>query len=103
MPRFFEGVLFTIIIFAVCVALATIIKIAFIKLEEKNHIDKPKSQEPKIYLIKQTKSNTTSQRKRQKRSPKIAFEGLVLKPEAVSLAQSEPSEEDNKNLKTVSF
>lgn len=84
MPSFIEGVLLVLMIFGFCVGLAVIIKLTTIYIEEK-YAPKPdlQKQEPKVYLVKQTTS-PEQKPKRKRRSPKIAFEGLVLKPEKVT-------------------
>jgi hypothetical protein len=100
MPKFFEGLLFVVMVFVLCVALAIVIKLTYLWLEEKRKIESPKVQEPTIYLVKQTQTAPTNKR-RKKRSPKIAFEGLVLKPENVKLANN-TNEEIGAN-KSISF
>ena len=102
MPNFFQGLLFVIMIFALCVALAIIIKLVCLWLEEKRNTSLPKSQEPTIYLVKQTKSVSTV-KKRKKRSPKIAFEGLILKPEQVSFSQDQKDDNSLKSENKITF
>ena len=66
--------------------------------------EKEQPQESKIYLVKQT-SNTPQPKPKTKRrrSPKIAFEGLVLKPEKVSLSQEESPPSQEPKQRKISF
>ena len=86
MPRFIEGLLLVFMIFGFCIGLAIIIKITMLWIiEQKQPIEEAKREEPKIYLIKQSNQPKATKKKRQRRSPKIAFKGIVLNPESVSI------------------
>ena len=103
MPSFFEGVLLVLMIFGFSVGVSIIIKMGLIWIEQQNsNPTTPLNQEPKIYLVKQT-STSQKPRTRKKRSPKVAFEGLVLKPENVKLSNSEIQSSNNQNEKKISF
>ena len=98
MPRFFEGFLIVLMIFCFCVGLAIIIKFSVLWIEnnqafKSNKIEEEKTS-PKIYLVKQTSQEKPKKRKR--RSPKIAFEGLVVKPENVCIANQETHHQNSK-------
>ena len=100
MPNFFEGLLLVFMIFAFCVGIAIIIKIVILWFEQYNATPAPTQQESKIYLVKQTASAPKPKAKtRKRRSPKIAFEGLVLQPESVLLKQDKEQEGEHKQLK----
>lgn len=89
MPRFIEGLLLVMMIFGFCVGIAVIIKITMLWIKQQRQpTEELKPEEPKIYLVKQTQMQKQSKKKK-RRSPKIAFEGLVLKPEKVSLKNEE--------------
>ena len=88
MPTFIEGFLLVLMIFSFCVGIVIIIKLGFLWLEQAKAKKPPEPTQPKIYLVKQ--SQTVQKRKpKKRRSPKIAFEGLVLKPENVLLSESD--------------
>ena len=104
MPSFFEGFLLVLMIFGFCVGIAIIIKIGVLWIEENNTTTPPPQQESKIYLVKQTSSAPKPKpQTRKRRSPKIAFEGLVLKPENVLLEQEDEQEKDNQKQSKISF
>ena len=105
MPSFFEGIFLVFIIFNVCVALAIVIKACILWFEQYKATDKtPPAQESKIYLVKQTSSAPKPKPKsRKRRSPKIAFEGLVLKPEKVTFSQEEDTTSQEPEQRTISF
>ena len=84
MPRFIEGLLLVFMIFGFCIGLAIKITMLWIS-EQKQPIEEAKREEPKIYLIKQSNQPKATKKKRQRRSPKIAFKGIVLNPESVSI------------------
>ena len=86
MPRFIEGLLLVFMIFGFCIGFAIIIKITMLWIiEQRKPNEEVKREEPKIYLIKQTEKPKPTKKKRQRRSPKIAFKGIVLKPESVTV------------------
>lgn len=104
MPSFFEGFLLVLMIFGFCVGLAIIIKIGILWFEQKNATTPPPQQESKIYLVKQTANNLKpKQQTRKRRSPKIAFEGLILKPENVMLKEDDEQEKDVFKQSKTSF
>ena len=75
------AILLVLMIFGFCVGTAIIIKIGLMWLEQKKSEPAPvESAEPKIYLVKQTAASPKPKPKK-RRSPKVAFEGLILKPE----------------------
>lgn len=103
MPSFFEGFFLVFIIFNVCVALAIVIKACILWFEQYKATDKtPPAQESKIYLVKQT-SSAPKPKARKRRSPKIAFEGLVLRPEKVTFSQEEDTTSQEPEQRTISF
>ena len=104
MPSFFEGLLLVFMIFGFCVGIAILIKVGALWMEQTKTAEKEQPQESKIYLVKQT-SNTPQPKPKTKRrrSPKIAFEGLVLKPEKVSLSQEESPPSQEPKQSKISF
>lgn len=102
MPRFFEGILLITMILGFCIGLAVIIKATFLWVEKNRTDEKSLNEctapEPKIYLVKQT-GDKQKPKPRKKRSPKIAFDGIVLKPENVTLATSDGEDMKSSTLK----
>ena len=103
MPNFIEGLLLILMIFGFCVGTAIIIKIGLMWLEQKKSEPAPvESAEPKIYLVKQTAASPKPKPKK-RRSPKVAFEGLILKPENVIIAERENQLSTNESQRKVRF
>ena len=90
MPNFFEGLLIVFMVFGFCVGVAIIVKLSYLWIEQNKSepLHEERSHQPKIYLVKQTASQKKSA-PRKRRSPKVAFEGLILKPENVSIEKNE--------------
>ncbi len=103
MPSFFEGILLVLMIFGFSVGVAIIIKMGLLWMEQQKSEPTTKiNQEPKIYLVKQTQT-PQKPRTRKRRSPKIAFKGLVLKPENVMLSKDENQNTKNQSEKNITF
>ncbi|MBR2385134.1 MAG: hypothetical protein IKA99_05975 [Clostridia bacterium] len=104
MPRFFEGFLLVLMIFAFCVGFAIIVKASLLWLEDRQTPpSSPEQSPPKIYLVKQTQNRQVPVKKRKRRSPKIAFEGLILKSEQVSLGQEKNENDALQTEKKINF
>ena len=87
MPTFIEGFLLVLMIFSFCIGIAIIIKLGLLWLEQNKAKNPPEPTQHKIYLVKQTPVKPKT-KPRKKRSPKVAFEGLILKPENVLIDDS---------------
>jgi len=87
MPTFFQGFMMTVTVFAFCAMLAIIIRLAILW---RRYVNEPKPEakpETKVYYVNNS-APVKKKKRRKRKSPDLAFKGIVLTPEQIKIIES---------------